>query len=85
MYFTISLSSPLERCEGPSFEQIWFSLTQGCFVPTFVEIDSVVVEKKKIWKVYDDNNDYGNDDDQDNEQRTNCDQKNSLEPSAQMS
>ena len=53
---------------------------QDCFVPSLDEIDSLVLEKKKEkWKVYD--NDYYNDDDG---QRTNCDQESSLEPSAQL-
>ena len=40
-------------------------------------------KKMKMWKVYDNYND-DNDDDNDNDdgQRTNCDQKSSLEPSA---
>ena len=53
------------------------------------EIGPVVLEKKKMWKVYDnDNDDNDNDknaDDNDDGQMTNCYQKNSLEPSAQMS
>ena len=62
--------------------------TQGYFVPSLVEIGPVVLEKKmKMWKVYDDDDD--NDDNADNDdndgQRTNFDQKSSLEPSAQVS
>ena len=50
-----------------------------------VEIGPVVLEKKmKMWKVYDDN-DNDNDDDDNDGQRTNFDQKSSLEPSAQVS
>ena len=70
---------------GSSFEETWIPFTQGCFVPSLVEIGSVVLKKKmKMWKVYD------NDDDTDNAnnadgQRTNFDQKRSLEPSAQVS
>ena len=38
---------------GPSFEETWIPLTQGCFVPSLVEIGPVVLEKKmKMWKVY---------------------------------
>ena len=38
---------------GSSFEQTWNPFTQGCFVPSLVEIDQVVLEKKmKMWKVY---------------------------------
>ena len=48
-------------------------------MPSLVEIGSVVLEKKmKMWKVYDN-------DDNDDGQRTNFDQKSSLEPSAQVS
>ena len=65
---------------GPSFEQTWIPLTQ---VPKFLEIGPVVLEKKKMWKVYDTDDD---DDNNDNDgQRTNWDQKMSLEPSAQVS
>ena len=78
LYFVII--SPGKR-RGPSFEQTWIPFTQGCFVPSLVEIGSVVLEKKmKMWKAYDD------DDNDDNDgQRTNFDQKSSLEPSAQVS
>ena len=66
---------------GPSFEQTWISITQRCFVLSLVEIGSVFLEKKmNMWKVYDNYND-----DNDDEQRTNCDQKSQLEPSAQVS
>ena len=38
---------------GPSFEQTWIPFTQGCFVPSLVEIGPAVLEKKfKMWKVY---------------------------------
>ena len=30
----------------PSFEQTWFPFTQGCLVPSLVEISLVVLEKK---------------------------------------
>ena len=50
-------------------------------MPSLVEIGPVVLEKKmKISKVNDDDND-----DNDDGQRTNIDQKSSLEPSAQVS
>ena len=62
--------------QGPSFEQTWFPLTQ---VPNLNEIGPVVLEKKK-WKVYDNDDDYNDD----NVQRTNCDHKRSVEPSAQV-
>ena len=57
-------------------------------MPSLVEIDPVVLEKKmKMWKVYDNNNDNdananANDDDR---QRTKFDQKSSFDPSAQVS
>ena len=60
-------------------------------MPSLVEIGPVVLEKKmKMWKVYNDNDNNDNDnddnDDDDNDgQRTNFDQKSSLEPSAQVS
>ena len=43
----------LKNLRGPSFEQSWFTFTQGCFVSSMVEIGPVVLEKKmKMWKVY---------------------------------
>ena len=42
-YFVII--SPSKRV-GPSFEQTWIPFTQGCFVPSLVEIGPVVLEKK---------------------------------------
>ena len=57
---------PLEN--DPSFEQTWI-----LFVPSLVEIDPVVLEKKmEMWKIYDNNNDI---DDNDDRQRTNFDQE----------
>ena len=51
--FPISLLSPFRKGLGPSFEQTWIPNTQGCFVPSLVEIGPVVLEKKmKMWKVY---------------------------------
>ena len=44
--FTILLLSPLGKERGPSFEQTWITFTQVCFVPSLVEIGSVVLEKK---------------------------------------
>ena len=52
---------------------------------SLVEIGLLVLEKKmKMRKVYDDNDNNYDDDDNDG-QRTNFDQKSSLEPSAQVS
>ena len=48
--FAISLLSPLGKGLGPSFEQIWIPITQGCFVLSLVEIGPVVF-KKNIFKV----------------------------------
>ena len=37
---------PLEKGFGPSFEETWFPFTQGCIVPSLIEISPVVLEKK---------------------------------------
>ena len=34
---------------GPSFEQTGIPITQGCFVPSLVEIGLLVLEKKIFW------------------------------------
>ena len=44
--FAISWFSPLGKWRDPSFEQTWIPITQECFVPSLVEIGSVVLEKK---------------------------------------
>ena len=77
--------SPWKRA-GPSFEQGWIPIFQGCFVLSLVEIGPVVLEKKiKMWKVYDNaNNNDDNANDNNDWQQTNFDQKNSLEPLAQV-
>ena len=50
---TFSLLSPLGKGRRPSFEESWIPSTQGCSVPSLVEISPVVLEKKlKMWKVY---------------------------------
>ena len=69
---------------GPSFESSWIPFIKGWIESSLVEIGHVVLEKKilekmKMWKVYD-----NDDNDDDDGQRTNGDQKSSLEPSAQM-
>ena len=62
--------SPLGKGHGPSFGQTWIPFTQEFFVPSLGENGQVVLEeKKKMWKVYDKDNDA------DDGQRTNCDQK----------
>ena len=49
---------------------IWIPLIQ---MAKLVEISPVVLEKKKLWKVYDSDEDYEDNND-DDKQRTNCDQ-----------
>ena len=43
--FAILKLSPLRKGRGPSFEQTWIPITQGCFVPSLDEIGLVVPEK----------------------------------------
>ena len=47
--FAISLLSLLEKGRGPSFEKFWVPFTQGCLVPSLVEIRPVVLEKKILY------------------------------------
>ena len=55
-------------------------------MPSLVVIGTVVLEKKmKMGKVYDINNKDNDNNDKDDRQQTNCDQKSSLKPSAQVS
>ena len=55
---------PLEKVGAPSFKQTWIPFTQGYNVPSLVEINPVVQEKKmKMFKVYDNNNDANDNDD----------------------
>ena len=55
----------------------------SCFVISLVEIGPMVLEKKmKMCKVYENNNE--NNDDNDDGQRTNSDQKSSLELSGEL-
>ena len=44
--FVISLLSFLGNRRGFSLEQSWIPLTQGCFVPSLVEINPLVIVKK---------------------------------------
>mgnify|MGYP003692099707 CR=1 FL=1 len=44
--FAIMLLSP--HGSGPSFGQTWIPFTQECFVPNFIEIGPVVLEKKNF-------------------------------------
>ena len=86
MYFRYLVIIFLGKWLGPSFEQTWIPFTQGCFVPSLVEIGPVVLEKKMdMWNVYDNDNNDDNDNNNDDGQRTNFDQKSSFEPSAQVS
>ena len=43
-YFIFPLT-PLGKGCGPSFEQTWIPITQGCFVSNFDEINSVLLEE----------------------------------------
>ena len=53
MYFAISLLSSHGRGRSPSLAHTWIPFTKGCFVPSSIEIGTVVLEKKiKMWKVY---------------------------------
>ena len=46
MYFHYYIIiSPWKRGGGASFEQIWIPFTQGCFVPSLIEISPMVLEK----------------------------------------
>ena len=58
--FILLLLSPLGKGRGPSLEHTWTPFTQGWIVPSLVEICPVIVEKKKkMWKVYNNNDDNG--------------------------
>ena len=81
--FAISLLTPLGKGRGPSFEQTWILITQGCFVPGLVKIGPVVLEKIKMWKVYRQTD--RRTDRQKDGRRTSGDQKSLLEFSAQVS
>ena len=50
--FVISLLSPSRKRCGPLFQETWVPITQGCFVPSILEIGPVILEKMKMWKVY---------------------------------
>ena len=45
-FFNFCYYLPLEKGQGPSFERNWIPLTQGCSVPSLVEIGLVVLENK---------------------------------------
>ena len=51
MYFCYFVISPLWKGQGLSFEQTWNPFTQGCIVPSLVEIGRVVLEKKFFYFV----------------------------------
>ena len=89
MYFCYFVIISSSNRAGLSFEETWVPFTQGCFEPKLVEIDPVILEKKmKMGKIYNDidaNDDNVDDDDDDDDgQRTNFDQKSSLELWAQV-
>lgn len=46
--FTFSLSSPLEKGCDPSFEQTNIPVTKGSCVPSLIETDQVILEKKNL-------------------------------------
>ena len=48
--FLIAIISPLKKGRVPSFEQTWRfpSPTQGCFLPSLVEIDPLVLRSQKL-------------------------------------
>ena len=48
-FYAISLLSPIVKGCGPPFEHNWISFTQGCFVPSFFEIDQVILENKILF------------------------------------
>ena len=69
------------KVQNPSFYQFESSSPKNnCQI--WLKLGQWSGEEGKHLKVYDDNNDNNNDDDR---QRTNCDQKSSLEPSNQVS
>ena len=54
MSFLYFIISPLVKGRGPTFEQTWIHVTQGCFVPSLVEIGPVVLKRKmKMWRFKD--------------------------------
>ena len=44
--FAIAYLSPLRKGRDPSFEETRIPFTHGCYVPSLVEINPVVPEKK---------------------------------------
>ena len=45
--FSLFLIYPsLGKGQGPSFEKIWIPSTQGCFLPSLVEIGAVVLKRR---------------------------------------
>ena len=46
MYVRNFIIISLWRRIGPSFEQPWIPFTQGCFLPSLLEIGPVILEKK---------------------------------------
>ena len=56
LYFHYFIIISPGKGQGPSFVQTWIPFNQWWIVPSLVEIGPVVLEKLKMWKVYDNNN-----------------------------
>ena len=52
MYFHYFITIFPWKRAGPFIWSTWIPFTHGCFVPSLVEIGSVVLQKMKMWKVY---------------------------------
>ena len=46
MYFRYLVFTPLGKGRGPSFEQTWIPFTQGCLLPSLIEISPAILQKK---------------------------------------
>ena len=70
-----------------SFEQSSIPFTLKCFVPSLVEIRPLILERKKMRKMFDNDEtvDDNDNDDYDDGQRTSCDQNSSFVLSAHVS
>jgi len=57
-FFLILPLTGTQKEPAPLFEQIWIPIPQACFLPSLVEIDLVVLEKKSFkgigWRRMDD-------------------------------
>ena len=80
-FVVLALSFRYTSKKGVSLHLNLNPLHLKCFVPSLVEIGPVVLEKKtEMWKIYADHHNNNNDG-----QLSNFDQRDSLEPSAQVS